>query len=67
MRGRSLLPFQSPFLLLLALGLAGAAPYSLLPPCVRVCERPALLLAPAAESRPTFSPPRSEPGELLTA
>ncbi|KAM4784897.1 uncharacterized protein ACIQIH_004086 isoform 3-T3 [Cyanocitta cristata] len=49
-----------------ALGLAGAAPHSLLPPCVRVCKRlPLLLAAAAAASRPTFSPPRSVSGELL--
>ncbi|KAM4784896.1 uncharacterized protein ACIQIH_004086 isoform 2-T2 [Cyanocitta cristata] len=47
-----------------ALGLAGAAPHSLLPPCVRVCKRlPLLLAAAAAASRPTFSPPRSVSGE----
>ncbi|XP_036236720.1 uncharacterized protein LOC118685339 [Molothrus ater] len=52
-----------------ALGLAGVAPHSLLPPCVRVCERLPLLLpaaaaaAAAAASSPTFSPPRSVSGE----
>ncbi|XP_053795138.1 uncharacterized protein LOC128786109 isoform X5 [Vidua chalybeata] len=45
-----------------AVGLAGVAPHSLLPPCVCVCKRLPLLLA-AAASRPTFSPPRSLSGE----
>ncbi|XP_053830215.1 uncharacterized protein LOC128805495 isoform X3 [Vidua macroura] len=46
-----------------AVGLAGVAPHSLLPPCVCVCKRLPLLLA-AAASRPTFSPPRSVSGEV---
>ncbi|XP_039573124.1 uncharacterized protein LOC120506059 isoform X4 [Passer montanus] len=47
-----------------ARGLAGVAPHSLLPPCVRVCKRlPLLLAAAAAAARPTFSPPRSVSGE----
>ncbi|XP_053795137.1 uncharacterized protein LOC128786109 isoform X4 [Vidua chalybeata] len=49
-----------------AVGLAGVAPHSLLPPCVCVCKRLPLLLA-AAASRPTFSPPRSLSGELVSA
>ncbi|XP_039573123.1 uncharacterized protein LOC120506059 isoform X3 [Passer montanus] len=48
-----------------ARGLAGVAPHSLLPPCVRVCKRlPLLLAAAAAAARPTFSPPRSVSGEV---